>query len=70
MHSCRAYYINKRLELGVKPVFVAKLVGHSIKTMEKHYENIQLRQLTPQLVNVRRKKSEEDDFLTYDMDFL
>ena len=70
LHSCRAYYINKRLELGVKPVFVAKLVGHSIKTMEKHYENIQLRQLTPQLVNVRRKKSEEDDFLTFDMDFL
>ena len=70
LHSCRAYYINKRLEYGVKPVFVAKMVGHSIKTMEKHYENIQLRQLTPQLVNVRRKKSEEDDFLTFDMDFL
>jgi integrase len=70
LHSCRAYYINKRLELGVKPVFVAKLVGHSIKTMEKHYENIKLRQLTPELVNVRRKEMEESDFQTFDMDFL
>ena len=70
LHSMRAYYINKRLEFGIAPSFVAKLVGHNIRTMEKHYENIQLRQLTPQLVNVRRKKSEEDDFLTFDMDFL
>ena len=70
LHSCRAYYINKRLELGVKPVFVAKLVGHSIKTMEKHYENIQLTQLTPQLVNIKRKELAKDDFLTFDMDFV
>ena len=70
LHSCRAYYINKRLELGVKPVFVAKLVGHSIKTMEKHYENIKLRQLTPQLVNIKRQEMEETDFQTFDMDFL
>ena len=70
LHSCRAYYINKRLELGVKPVFVAKLVGHSIKTMEKHYENIKLRQLTAELVNVKRKEMEESDFQTFDMDFL
>ena len=70
LHSCRAYYINKRLELGVKPVFVAKLVGHSIKTMEKHYENIKLRQLTSELVSVKRKEMEEIDFQTFDMDFL
>ena len=70
LHSCRAYYINKRLELGVKPVFVAKLVGHSIKTMEKHYENIKLRQLTAELVSVKRKEMEEIDFQTFDMDFL
>ena len=70
LHSLRAYYINKRLELGVKPVFVAKLVGHSIKTMEKHYENIKLRQLTAELVNVKRKEMEESDFQTFDMDFL
>ena len=70
LHSCRAYYINMRLQFGVKPVFVAKLVGHSIKTMEKHYENIKLRQLTPQLVNIKRKEMEETDFQTFDMDFL
>ena len=70
LHSCRAYYINKRLEFGVKPVFVAKLVGHSIKTMEKHYENIKLRQLTSDLVSVKRKQMEEIDFQTFDMDFL
>ena len=70
LHSCRAYYINKRLEFGVKPVFVAKMVGHSIKTMEKHYENIKLRQLTAELVNVKRKEMEESDFQTFDMDFL
>ncbi len=70
LHSCRAYYINKRLELGVKPVFVAKLVGHSIKTMEKHYENIKLRQLTSELVSVKKKDLEEIDFQTFDMDFL
>ena len=70
LHSCRAYYINMRLQFGVKPVFVAKLVGHSIKTMEKHYENIKLRQLTAELVNVKRKEMEESDFQTFDMDFL
>ena len=70
LHSCRAYFINMRLELGVPPVFVAKLVGHSIKTMEKHYENIQLTQLTPQLVNIKRKELAKDDFLTFDMDFV
>ena len=39
VYSCRSFFINQRLEMGVKPNYVAKLVGHSIKTMEKHYEN-------------------------------
>ena len=38
--------------------------------MEKHYENIKLRQLTAELVNVKRKEMEESDFQTFDMDFL
>ena len=68
LHSCRAYYINKRLELGVSPVVVADLVGHSIKTMERHYKRIRLRQLESEIVNVRRKKLEESDFQTFDLD--
>ena len=54
--------------MGVKPNYVAKLVGHSIKTMEKHYENIQLKNLEPELVQIRKKKLEQADFLTYDLE--
>lgn len=68
IYSCRAFFINTRLELGVKPHFVAKLVGHSVKTMERHYENIQLKQLEPELVEVRRKQLAEAEFQTYDLD--
>ena len=70
LHSMRAYYINKRLELGVSPSFVAKLVGHNIRTMEKHYENIQLLNLEPELVKVTRDNLEENDFQTFDIDML
>ena len=68
LHSCRAYYINKRLELGVSPVIVAELVGHSIKTMERHYKRIRLRQLESEVVNVRRKQLEDNEFQTFDLD--
>ena len=54
--------------MGVPPNYVAKLVGHSIKTMERHYENIQLKNLEPELVEVRKKKLEEADFQTYDLE--
>ncbi len=54
--------------LGVPPNYVAKLVGHSIKTMERHYENIQLKNLQPELVEVRKKKLEQADFQTYDLE--
>ena len=70
LHSMRAYYINKRLELGISPSFVAKLVGHNIRTMEKHYENIQLLNLEPELVKVTRDNLEENDFQTFDIDML
>ena len=66
LHSCRAYYINKRLELGIPPMHVAELVGHSIKTMERYYKRIRLKQLEPELVKVRRKELEETDFKTFD----
>ncbi len=68
LQSCRAFYINKRLEMGVPPAIVAELVGHSIKTMERYYKNIRLKQLEPELVEVRRKKLEEEDFQTFDLD--
>ena len=70
LHSCRAFYINKRLELGISPALVAELVGHSIKTMERHYKRIRLRQLEPELVQVRRKTLEKNDFHTFDLDVL
>ena len=68
MYSCRSFFINQRLEMGVPPNYVAKLVGHSIKTMERHYENIQLKNLEPELVEVRKKQLQEADFQTYDLE--
>ena len=70
LHSMRAYYINKRLELGISPSFVAKLVGHNIRTMEKHYENIQLLNLEPELVKTYKDDLEKIDFQTFDIDML
>lgn len=68
IYSCRSFFINQRLEMGVPPNYVAKLVGHSIKTMERHYENIQLKNLEPELVKVRKKKLSDADFQTYDLE--
>ena len=68
MYSCRSFFINQRLEMGVPPNYVAKLVGHSIQTMTRHYENIQLKNLEPELVEVRKKKLQEADFQTYDLE--
>ncbi len=68
VYSCRSFFINQRLEMGVPPAIVAELVGHSIKTMERHYKNIRLKNLEPSLVEVRRKQLSEADFQTYDLD--
>lgn len=68
LYSCRAFFINQRLEMGVPPAIVAELVGHSIKTMERFYKNIRLRQLEPSLVTIRRKQLEEAEFQTFDLD--
>ncbi len=67
-HSCRAYFINTRLELGVPVSVVADLVGHTIKTMELHYKNHKLRKMTNQLVEQRRNQLQENDFLTFELD--
>ena len=70
LHSMRAYFINKRLEFGISPTLVAKIVGHNIRTMEKHYENIQLLNLEPELIKVRRDNLEKVDIQTFDIDML
>jgi len=68
IYSTRAFFINQRLEMGVPPAIVADLVGHSIKTMERYYKNIRLKDLEPELVRVRRKQLGEFDFQTFDLD--
>lgn len=68
LYSCRSFFINQRLEMGVPPAIVAELVGHSIKTMERHYKNIRLKQLEPELVQVRRNQLSEMEFQTFDLD--
>lgn len=54
--------------MGVPPAIVGELVGHSIKTMERFYKNIRLKQLEPELVQVRRNQLSEVDFQTFDLD--
>ena len=68
IYSCRSFYINQKLELGIPPHIVAKNVGHTVETMEKHYEDIGSRKLTDLLVNQKRKKLSGADFLTFDME--
>ena len=68
LYSCRSFFINQRLEMGVPPAIVAELVGHSIQTMEKHYKNIRLKSLEPELVKIRRNQLGDMDFQTFDLD--
>lgn len=68
IYSCRSFFINQRLELGIPPSVVADLVGHSIRTMEKFYKNIKLKNMESDLVMVRRRKLEDGDFQTFDLD--
>ena len=68
IHSARAFYINTRLEFGVPPAVVGKVVGHSLKTMMRHYENINVMNLKSELVRKRREYLDENDFKTTDID--
>ena len=68
IHSCRAFFINTRLEMGVPPSVLGVAVGHNLKTMMKHYENINVMNLKEDFVRKRRKKLEEWDFKTTDID--
>ena len=68
VHSARSFYINTRLEMGIPPAVVGKLVGHNLKTMMRHYENIQVMNLKSEIVRSRRLKLNEADFITTDID--
>ena len=68
IYSCRSFYINQKLKLGIPPHIASKNVGHTVETVEKHYENVGLRNLTDLLVNQKRKKLSSADFLTFDME--
>ena len=41
------------------------VVVHSMKTIEGFYENIRLRQLIADIVEVKRKEMEDSDFKTF-----
>ena len=68
IHSARAFYINTRLEMGIPPAVVGKAVGHNLKTMMRHYENIQLQNFKSDFVRARRKRLNEAEFVTTDID--
>ena len=50
LHSTRSFYINKKLELGLPIAVVAKASGNNIRTIIKHYENLQVMDYTDDLV--------------------
>ena len=68
LYSTRSFFINTRLEAGVSPSWVGEIVGHSTKTMDRYYKNLKIRKLEPDLIAYRRKKLDEADFHTYDLD--
>lgn len=68
IYSCRSFFINQRLELGIAPTIVAELVGHTISTMEKHYKRIAIRKMEPELLMVNRRRLAESEFETWDLE--
>ena len=68
IYSARSFFINQRLELGIPPTIVGELVGHTIKTMEKHYKKIAIRKMEPELLMVNRRRLEESEFQLWDLD--
>ena len=68
IYSARSFFINQRLELGIPPTIVGELVGHTIKTMELHYKKIAIRKMEPELLMVNRRRLEESEFETWDLD--
>ena len=54
--------------MGVPPAVLGTAVGHNLKTMMQHYENINVMNLKEDFVRKRRKSLEEWDFKTTDID--
>ena len=51
-------------------LLVAKLVGQSMKTIERYFENIRFRQLKVEIVDVKRNKMEDGYCKTFGVDTL
>ena len=68
LHSCRAWFINEKLASGIPPSVVGQIVGHSLKVMETFYKNIEVRSLTDDLIKVRFRNLQDNDFEIYDFD--
>mgnify|MGYP001199209152 FL=1 len=64
LHSLRSFYINKKLELGVPIAVVARASGNNIRTIIKHYENLQAIDFTDELVKQKRMDLNDYEFLT------
>ena len=68
LHSCRAWFINEKLAAGIPPTVVGQIVGHSLRVMEANYKNIEVRGLTDDLIKVRFRNLQDNDFEIYDFD--
>ena len=68
LHSCRAWFINEKLSAGVKPAIVGEIVGHTLKVMQTYYKKIEVRSHTDELIKVRFRNLQENDFEIYDFD--
>ena len=67
-YSTRSFFINTKLEMGVPPSVVGEIVGHTLLTMEKHYKKLKIRNMSDELMMNKRRKLEESDFETWDLD--
>ena len=66
IHSTRSFYINKKLELGIPIAVVAQASGNNIRTIIKHYENLQAIDFTDELVKQKRLDLSDSGFVTLD----
>ena len=66
LHSARSFYINKKLELGLPIAVVAQASGNNIRTIIKHYENLQVMDYTDDLVKQKRLDLNDSGFVTLD----
>ena len=68
LHSLRSYYINKKLELGVPIAVVSRASGCNIKTIIKHYENLQAVDFTEELIKQKKIDLSDNGFITLNDD--